>query len=497
MDANKKRDILLYAIFTNEYTRLISHWLEHVASRFCPGETDIIIFTDKPPQVDIPDNVRVEFINSHPMRNEELCRKCARHKYILETYGKGYKYAACLQSNIWIGQTLRSSQLRMEVGKFYCIKHARCLSSEVPELIAHSCCRAKSVAYVKDTSTYKIWAQAGIMFGCRDTMLRLNEECLDWQIEDEASGALWTDVPYHDESYLNAWRIKNPGSVNVISNVSFTSWNEVQACKTKTLFVVVDKPSLGIPKRHGVIVCDPFGNVKLGNFMFMVAAMYAYARSEGKELIFAKFNPWLKVFKRRFYQQEMSQSPIQYIAPYKYRPIPPGITGIIAGYFQSSKWFRGYEDEIRDLYSALWSENREEGLAAIHIRLGDYMKEDIARTHRTPSADYIRKAVGSLPSTITVLEVFSDDPDLAEERIKEAVVLDGIELRIMQNIDEVATIRRITEATAFIMSASSFSWWAAWLGRHNTVIVEDTWYNDHKIPTEDIYEPHWVRISTK
>jgi hypothetical protein len=328
-------------------------------------------------------------------------------------------------------------------------------------------------------------------------MLCLNEECLRWEQEDEASGALWTDVPYHDESYLNSWRVLNPESVRIIANVSAASWTDVQAGKAKTLFVVVDKDSLGVPKRQGVLVCDPFGNVKLGNFMFIVAAMYAYARSEEKELIFTKFNPWLKSIKYHFHYYDIPLPPINYVAPHRYTPIPKGIVGMIAGYFQSSKWFRGYEDEIRDLYSALCSEHREDWLAAIHIRLGDYMKEDIARTHRTPSVDYIRKAVGSLPATITTLEVFSDDPDLAEKRIKEAGIPEGIELRIMRNIDEVATIRRITEATAFIMSASSFSWWAAWLGRHDTVIVEDTWYNDHKIPTEDIYEPHWVRISTK
>lgn len=492
---NKKHDILLYAIFTNEYIKLIPHWLKHVAERFCPGETDIIIFTDKQPQVDIPEHVQVVLIESSPMRNEELCRKLDRHVHILSTYGAGYKFAACLQSNIWIGQTLHSKQLRMEPGKFYCIKHAMCEPQALQPLIGYSSCGSRSVAYIEDKSQYKIWTQAGIMFGCRDTMLRLNEECLQWSKSDAESGALWTDVPYHDESYLNSWRVRNPQSVRVIANVSAASWEDICNHKAHTLFVVVHKESLGVAKRKGVIVCDPYGNVKLGNFLFIVAAMYSYARSEDKELIFAKFNPWLKVLTQRFYHIDMPLGDIAYLAPHKYKPIPKGLVGMIAGYFQSSKWFQGYEDDIRELCSNLWSPQREEGLAAIHIRLGDYLKEDIAKTHRAPSVAYIRKAIQTLPDGITTLEVFSDDPDLAEKRVKEAGIPEGIELRVIRGMGEVATICRITEATAFIMSASSFSWWAAWLGKHPTTIVEDTWYNDPKEPAEDKYEPNWIRIS--
>lgn len=38
--------ILLYAIFTNEYKKLIPLWIEHTASKFFPKESDVIIFTD-------------------------------------------------------------------------------------------------------------------------------------------------------------------------------------------------------------------------------------------------------------------------------------------------------------------------------------------------------------------------------------------------------------------------------------------------------------------
>ena len=64
--------ILLYAIFTNEYKKLIPLWLEHTANKFFLQESDVLILTDDTSVVSPTDRIKVEFIQSSPYRNEEL-----------------------------------------------------------------------------------------------------------------------------------------------------------------------------------------------------------------------------------------------------------------------------------------------------------------------------------------------------------------------------------------------------------------------------------------
>jgi hypothetical protein len=61
--------------------------------------------------------------------------------------------------------------------------------------------------------------------------------------------------------------------------------------------------------------------------------------------------------------------------------------------------------------------------------------------------------------------------------------------------DTVITLHLMTQFRRFIMSNSSFSWWAAWLAGAEDVIVPNRWFGPSgPKDTQDIYEPNWVPL---
>ena len=55
--------------------------------------------------------------------------------------------------------------------------------------------------------------------------------------------------------------------------------------------------------------------------------------------------------------------------------------------------------------------------------------------------------------------------------------------------------RLLTNCRDFIVANSSFSWWAAWLGKDSekTVVAPAVWANDPEWDTDDIVPPDWIR----
>lgn len=98
--------ILLYAIFTNEYTKLIKPWLETTAKNFYPNNTDVLVITDNPDCIEDRRSIIVKTITSHKNRHDELCLKCKRHLEVLEEYKDSYDFFAAIQGNCLLTKEL-------------------------------------------------------------------------------------------------------------------------------------------------------------------------------------------------------------------------------------------------------------------------------------------------------------------------------------------------------------------------------------------------------
>ncbi|RYD37257.1 MAG: alpha-1,2-fucosyltransferase, partial [Verrucomicrobiaceae bacterium] len=145
---------------------------------------------------------------------------------------------------------------------------------------------------------------------------------------------------------------------------------------------------------------------------------------------------------------------------------------MLFGYFQSPLYFSEMENQLRRELSTegLGLERGRESLAerllqpgsvAVHVRRTDYIGNpnlDLC------GMDYYRTAMQRIRESVeaTRFHVFSDDPAWCRSRFQESdcEVLD-------QGPDNMplADLHLMSSASHHIIANSSFSWWAAWLGK--------------------------------
>lgn len=479
--------ILLYAIFTNEYKKLIPLWIEHTANKFFPQESDVLILTDDTSVVSPTDRIKVEFIQSSPYRNEELWLKNERHCEILDAYKDSYDFFVNLQSNCLLTKVLDSSNFPLDKERLTVFAHVS--YPHCSEVLRNSMAKVGSVAYRSLASYDNLYVHGGMTLGNYSVMKKMNEDCMNMMMKDYEKGKLHK-LKFHDETLLNTWRVDNKDKVNVIHDLSYGKISNMNNCG-KT-FYLIDKEEAHVKSKE---IVAPFfvPQSRLGNCLFTFFAAYAHAKRNGyefhcpyssilKNLFDNKFNPNIDNVKG-FYKEPT----------YHYTPIPSNVSGWIGGFFQSSKYFSDFEEDVRSLLSTMWlGVKKNNSKAAIHIRLGDYLSEQWR--FRTSSTDFISKALGELSSNITTLEVFSDEPQKAMELVKSAPLSKKFELILNEDEDEIKAIRAMISSSEFIMSCSSFSWWTAYLGKFHKVIVDKKWYNDNQLNEKDLYEDTWIRI---
>jgi hypothetical protein len=175
---------------------------------------------------------------------------------------------------------------------------------------------------------------------------------------------------------------------------------------------------------------------------------------------------------------------------------------ILCGYFQSYKYFIGFENEIqRELirgfqggknYQNLYEQLQRSRWLAIHVRRQDYflLSETFGLTSKTYFEEAIEYVEGLFPNIKKV--VFSDDVREAKR------ILPRCDLFIGQTElpSSVETLILMSNSSAIIGSNSSFSWWAAFLSNSPDYckIFPEPWFRDESIDTSDLVPPTWQRI---
>lgn len=158
---------------------------------------------------------------------------------------------------------------------------------------------------------------------------------------------------------------------------------------------------------------------------------------------------------------------------------PPAITmppRLISGYWQGPAYFAGYEEEIRQIFK-FPSQDREHTrkgrrpVVAVHVRRGDYASDPHARSvHLVCDAGWYERAWTRMRTTVgdcTAL-VFSDDPEWVRNQIKFDGDIEYVSAKprpAWQDMSEMSTCDH------FIISNSTFSWWAAFLGQRDETQV--------------------------
>jgi len=196
----------------------------------------------------------------------------------------------------------------------------------------------------------------------------------------------------------------------------------------------------------------------------------------------------------------------------------------LEGFWQSYKYFEKYEKTVRaelTLKNPLGLEaltavkeieqKKAEGYETImiHVRRGDYVTNpNSVRVMGVLNADYFRTAIERIEKEIDMQTInknenvqtkpkhiffASEDTEWIKEHIKphhsysfitRPGILDFEELMVMSTCDH------------FIISNSSYSWWAAWLA-HNPqkiVIAPKRWVVDTQTDTSDALPPTWIKV---
>ena len=191
-------------------------------------------------------------------------------------------------------------------------------------------------------------------------------------------------------------------------------------------------------------------------------------------------------------------------SPFNYIPIPADAK-LLSGFYQSSRYFSDISGQIRfwfdphplinrqikEKYSSLLSYECIHTNIIIHVRRGDYQGNPmfgiLTETYYIHAMNEMKKILGDKISFL----IFSDDIHYCTKTFNMPNVL------IIDEPDESIALHLMSKFKHYILSNSSFSWWASYLGEPSqTIIAPDKWFG-MLCPEqyEDIFEPHWIRIN--
>jgi len=179
----------------------------------------------------------------------------------------------------------------------------------------------------------------------------------------------------------------------------------------------------------------------------------------------------------------------------------------IDGYFQSEKYFSQIRRRIIDEFSFPELDNqnsvinnrilKDENSVSIHIRRGDYLKEQVLEYHGVLPLSYYSKSINELNSMFESLTFyfFSDDPEFVKENfnnVKNKILIEG-------NVgsDSWKDICLMKSCKHHIIANSSFSWWGAWLSERNGItLAPEKWFNPEiaNFDINDIVPNDWKLI---
>ena len=172
----------------------------------------------------------------------------------------------------------------------------------------------------------------------------------------------------------------------------------------------------------------------------------------------------------------------------------------LVGYFQSPKYFEKYRDIIIDELSVKDPIKKENvkllnniskcNSVCLHIRRGDY----IGSIHQICDNNYYYSAMKKIKEMVDnpVFYVFSDDI----KWVKGNMAFNDYSVVFMdKNNNNYEDLKLMYSCKHFIISNSSFSWWAQYISenKNKIVIAPDRWFNDKNKKT-DLYQKNWILI---
>jgi hypothetical protein len=265
----------------------------------------------------------------------------------------------------------------------------------------------------------------------------------------------------------------------------------------------------------------------LGNQMFMLANGYAYSLRYKTNFSVSEtwsgissdrpsyWNSFLTEWKK--YTTKNKIGKVYKEKTWSYSNIPKMNHSIaFKGYYQSEEYFSDFRNEILSMFKfpesvnafieqkkKHYNINDDSTIVAVHVRRGDYLK--LKHIHYVLPLRYFIKAQEKIINELGFRPRFmyvSNDIDWVKENFE--INSDDIILEGNKDYEDLALMSCCNH---FIISNSSFSWWAAYLGYYNNlqnknyksiVIAPDIWFN-YAGPKNwfSIYPSEWVVMDSR
>lgn len=178
---------------------------------------------------------------------------------------------------------------------------------------------------------------------------------------------------------------------------------------------------------------------------------------------------------------------------------------LLFGYFQTPRYFQELEPSLREELrtAGLGLETGREELAgnllspgsvAVHVRRGDYAGSPLLEVC---GMDYYSEAMRRLRETLPAprFYIFSDDPAWCASNFTgdDIVVTTGGSARQSPLVD----LHLMSLARHHVIANSSYSWWAAWLGKKpgQRVLMPSEWFRGIRAPIAEKQCEGWEIVA--
>jgi hypothetical protein len=179
----------------------------------------------------------------------------------------------------------------------------------------------------------------------------------------------------------------------------------------------------------------------------------------------------------------------------------------LVGSFQSEKFFRPIAHEVKEdfqikkeilnQYSQIISEVSSVESVAVHIRRGDYVNNPKTReVHGSMPISYYIEAAKLIGTRVRNphFYIFSDEPEWLSNNLDLKADFSTIPSRLDDHPNRDFVL--MMHCKHHIITNSSYSWWAAWLGENfdKIVIAPKKWFAVSACDSSDIVPESWIRL---
>ncbi|MCK5177796.1 MAG: alpha-1,2-fucosyltransferase [Candidatus Aenigmarchaeota archaeon] len=179
----------------------------------------------------------------------------------------------------------------------------------------------------------------------------------------------------------------------------------------------------------------------------------------------------------------------------------------LSGCFQSYKYFKEYDEEIRKLFlfpkiadkknAFILKKIKNTNSVSIHVRRGDYLNKMNAELNVVDSR-YYKSAIKTIAKEVKnpVFFIFSDDINWCKENFEylgEKYYIDWNKKK-----ESFRDMQLISSCKHNIIANSSFSWWGTWLNKNpNKIVICPEYWLNGVLNNYDRCPEDWKRMAVK